>query len=109
MEIAGFGQNQQFGLGANTLMSSQKILLIYGGLLLGEAVDSNYEADLEARGVTMFYSSQNWAFSSTKNFMDDAVESDKYIMANTSALRNITGPVSELYKTARASPLSHVL
>ncbi|KAK4430389.1 Rubredoxin-1 [Sesamum alatum] len=35
MEIAGFAQNQQFGLGGNTLTSGQKALLIYGGLLLG--------------------------------------------------------------------------
>ena len=38
MEIAGFEQNQQFGLGANTLTSGQKLLLIYGGLLLGFAL-----------------------------------------------------------------------
>ncbi|KAL3633566.1 hypothetical protein CASFOL_022328 [Castilleja foliolosa] len=38
MEIAGFAQNQQFGLGGNTLTSGQKALLIYGGLLLGFAL-----------------------------------------------------------------------
>ncbi|KAL1566695.1 rubredoxin [Salvia divinorum] len=38
MEIAGFEQNQQYGLGANTLTSGQKLLLIYGGLLLGFAL-----------------------------------------------------------------------
>ncbi|KAK4409379.1 UNVERIFIED_CONTAM: Rubredoxin-1 [Sesamum angustifolium] len=35
MEIAGFAQNQQFGLGGNTLTSGQKALLIYGGLFFG--------------------------------------------------------------------------
>ncbi|XP_059312186.1 uncharacterized protein LOC132063584 [Lycium ferocissimum] len=35
IEIAGFAQNQQYGLGGNTLTSGQKALLIYGGLLLG--------------------------------------------------------------------------
>lgn len=34
VEIAGFAQNQQFGLGGNTLTSGQKAFLIYGGLLL---------------------------------------------------------------------------
>ncbi|KAL0462703.1 UNVERIFIED_CONTAM: Rubredoxin-2 [Sesamum latifolium] len=38
MEIAGFAQNQQFGLGGNTLTSGQKALLIYGGLFLGFAL-----------------------------------------------------------------------
>ncbi|XP_062192710.1 uncharacterized protein LOC133896177 [Phragmites australis] len=35
VEIAGFAENQQFGLGGNSLTSGQKGLLIYGGLLLG--------------------------------------------------------------------------
>ncbi|KAL2461054.1 Rubredoxin-like superfamily protein [Abeliophyllum distichum] len=35
VEIAGFAQNQQFGLGGNALTSGQKALLIYGGLFLG--------------------------------------------------------------------------
>lgn len=67
---------------------------------------TKYEADLEARGATMFYLGQNWAFSSTGNFMDDSVESDKYIMTSISPLHNVTGPVSELYRTARVSPVS---
>lgn len=33
VEIAGFAENQQFGLGGNTLTSGQKALLIYGSLL----------------------------------------------------------------------------
>ncbi|VFQ59595.1 unnamed protein product [Cuscuta campestris] len=35
VEVAGFAQNQDFGFGANTLTSGQKLLLIYGALLLG--------------------------------------------------------------------------
>ncbi|KAF5196659.1 Rubredoxin [Thalictrum thalictroides] len=32
VEIAGFAENQQYGLGTNTLTSGQKLILIYGGL-----------------------------------------------------------------------------
>ncbi|XP_071735423.1 uncharacterized protein [Rutidosis leptorrhynchoides] len=32
VEIAGFAQNQQYGLGGNTLTSGQKAILIYGSL-----------------------------------------------------------------------------
>ncbi|KAF0900181.1 hypothetical protein E2562_027543 [Oryza meyeriana var. granulata] len=35
IEIAGFAQNQQFGLGGNSLTGDQKALLIYGSLLVG--------------------------------------------------------------------------
>ncbi|OVA16624.1 Rubredoxin-like domain [Macleaya cordata] len=34
VEIAGFAQNQQYGLGGNALTSGQKLILIYGSLLL---------------------------------------------------------------------------
>ncbi|KAJ9180141.1 hypothetical protein P3X46_008422 [Hevea brasiliensis] len=34
VEIAGFAQNQQYGLGGNSLTSGQKAILIYGSLLL---------------------------------------------------------------------------
>eukprot|EP00172_Hildenbrandia_rubra_P004281 Plantae.Rhodophyta-Hildenbrandia_rubra.ctg8330.p1 GENE.Plantae.Rhodophyta-Hildenbrandia_rubra.ctg8330~~Plantae.Rhodophyta-Hildenbrandia_rubra.ctg8330.p1 ORF type:complete len:224 (+),score=38.83 Plantae.Rhodophyta-Hildenbrandia_rubra.ctg8330:44-673(+) len=33
--IAGFAENQQYGLGSNTLTGGQKSALIYGGLLIG--------------------------------------------------------------------------
>lgn len=33
VEVAGFAQNQQFGLGGNSLTSGQKSLVIYGALL----------------------------------------------------------------------------
>ncbi|XP_072983731.1 uncharacterized protein [Typha latifolia] len=38
VEIAGFAENQQFGLGGNTLTSGQKALLIYGSLFLAFAL-----------------------------------------------------------------------
>ncbi|KAF5453869.1 hypothetical protein F2P56_023585 [Juglans regia] len=34
VEIAGFAQNQQYGLGGNALTSGQKAVIIYGSLLL---------------------------------------------------------------------------
>lgn len=33
VEVAGFAQNQQYGLGGNTLTGGQKSLIIYGSLL----------------------------------------------------------------------------
>ncbi|KAA8525012.1 hypothetical protein F0562_011350 [Nyssa sinensis] len=71
--------------------------------------NTKYEADLEARGASMFYYSgvgQNWAFSSTGNFMDNAVDADLYIHTNTSALYNVSAPNSELYTSGRVSALS---
>ncbi|XP_052178550.1 probable LRR receptor-like serine/threonine-protein kinase At1g07650 isoform X2 [Diospyros lotus] len=70
--------------------------------------NTKYEADLEARGASMYYSGpgQNWAFSSTGNFMDDDKDADVYIDTNTSTLHNISAPDSDLYTTARVSPLS---
>ncbi|KAG2717719.1 hypothetical protein I3760_03G189500 [Carya illinoinensis] len=67
---------------------------------------TKYEADRERTGASMFYLGQNWAFSSTGNFMDNDVDADIYIQTNTSALSNVSVPDSELYTTARASPLS---
>ncbi|KAL8046825.1 hypothetical protein ABFX02_08G199000 [Erythranthe guttata] len=68
---------------------------------------TKYEADLEARGASMYYQGQNWAFSSTGNFLDNDLDSDNYIeTTNISALYNVTAPESELYRTARVSPLS---
>ncbi|KAJ9686046.1 hypothetical protein PVL29_015096 [Vitis rotundifolia] len=67
---------------------------------------AKYEADLEPTGASMFYSGQNWAFSSTGNFMDNDVDGDAYIEANTSSLSNVSVLDVELYKKARVSPLS---
>ena len=33
-EVAGFAQNQKYGLGANSLTAGQKSILIYGSLAL---------------------------------------------------------------------------
>ncbi|KAG5544891.1 hypothetical protein RHGRI_017374 [Rhododendron griersonianum] len=68
--------------------------------------DTKYEADLEQKGASTFYSRQNWAFSSTGIFMDNDIDSDVYIDTNVSTLHNVTAADSELYTTARASPLS---
>ncbi|KAF5458584.1 hypothetical protein F2P56_022605 [Juglans regia] len=67
---------------------------------------NRYEADREQRGASMFYWGQNWAFSSTGNFMDNDMDADIYIETNTSALSNVSMFDSELYTTARVSPLS---
>ncbi|KAJ8616574.1 hypothetical protein MRB53_035946 [Persea americana] len=48
-------------------------------------------------------SGEYWAFSSTGNFEDDGLERDNYIGTNISRL---TMPDSQLYTTARLSPLS---
>ncbi|KAK6141204.1 hypothetical protein DH2020_025047 [Rehmannia glutinosa] len=79
-----------------------------GGKEVNTTNDTTYEADLEARGASMYYSRQrqNWAFSSTGNFMDNDLDSDNYIETNVSMLYNATTPLSELYRTARVSPLS---
>lgn len=70
--------------------------------------NTTYKEDTEARGASMFYwgQAQNWALSSTGNFMDDDLDSDTYIATNVSTLYNTTPPESELYRTARTSPLS---
>ncbi|XP_041008931.1 probable LRR receptor-like serine/threonine-protein kinase At1g07650 isoform X4 [Juglans microcarpa x Juglans regia] len=67
---------------------------------------NRYKADREQRGASMFYWGQNWAFSSTGNFMDNDMDADIYIETNTSALSNVSMFDSELYTTARVSPLS---
>lgn len=62
-----------------------------------------YEADMEERGASMLYFGQNWAFSSTGNFLDNNEDSDIYIARNTSPLPI---PNAELYTEARLTPLS---
>nr|TKS11393.1 putative LRR receptor-like serine/threonine-protein kinase [Populus alba] len=73
-------------------------------------VDGNttYQDDKEPRGASMFYShpSQEWAFSSTGNFMDDDSEADAYTKTNKSAISNVSATIAQLYTTARVSPLS---
>ncbi|XP_028760203.1 probable LRR receptor-like serine/threonine-protein kinase At1g07650 isoform X2 [Neltuma alba] len=68
--------------------------------------DTIYESDIEKRGAAVFYSTQNWALSSTGDFMDNHQNSDNYIQTNTSTLLNVSVVDSQLYTTARISPLS---
>ena len=60
-----------------------------------------YEADREQKGAAMlYYTGQDWALSSTGNFMDNDIDSDPYVVANTSRL-NVSALNSQLYTTAR--------
>lgn len=66
-----------------------------------------YEADKERKGAaTFYYTGPAWAFSSTGNFMDNDIDSDSYIVTNTSRLLNVSAHNSQLYTTARVSPLA---
>ncbi|CAL1405550.1 unnamed protein product [Linum trigynum] len=66
-----------------------------------------YEADREPRGASMYYSSQNWAMSSTGHFVDNDVDADTYIQYNNSAIISTeSAPNSQLYTTARGSPIA---
>jgi hypothetical protein len=65
-----------------------------------------YNADTERKGASMFYTSQDWALSSTGSFMDNDLDSDPYIVTNTSRLLNVSRINSKLYTTARVSPLA---
>lgn len=68
---------------------------------------TKFEADLEVKGSSTFYEGNGWAFSSTGNFMDDDMESDRYIERNISALSSRSDHDSALlYTTARTSALS---
>ncbi|PIA33867.1 hypothetical protein AQUCO_03900012v1 [Aquilegia coerulea] len=70
---------------------------------------TKYEADREHRGASTFYRTQkqNWAFSSTGNFMDNDMDADDYIGTNSSPITSVSSGNSELlYTTARLSPLS---
>lgn len=68
--------------------------------------NTTYEADIEPRGASMYYLSQNWAFSSTGNFMDNDIDADAYIVTNTSTISKVSAQNAHLYTTARVSPLS---
>ncbi|KAI4306050.1 hypothetical protein L6164_029362 [Bauhinia variegata] len=69
---------------------------------------TTYEADREKRGASMYYigPGRNWAFSSSGNFLDNDLDSDTYIVTNTSKLSNVSVLNSQLYTAARVSPLS---
>ncbi|KAL5708232.1 hypothetical protein ACHQM5_019050 [Ranunculus cassubicifolius] len=68
--------------------------------------DAKYERDTERRGASTFYRSQNWALSSTGNYMDNDKDADGYTFTNTSIISGVASNNSELYTTARGSPLS---
>ncbi|KAJ4981653.1 hypothetical protein NE237_032490 [Protea cynaroides] len=64
---------------------------------------STYGADQDTASPSKFFQSgYNWAFSSTGSFLDDDKNIDDYIATNTSRL----SMNSQLYTTARLSPLS---
>ncbi|KAL5997736.1 hypothetical protein ACLOJK_008666 [Asimina triloba] len=65
--------------------------------------NTTYEADRLSSGAANFASSDGWAISSTGNFVNDNKPIDSYIAYNKSTLFM---PNSELYSTARLSPLS---
>lgn len=60
-----------------------------------------YEADMESRGASMLYTTRNWAFSSTGNFVDNDMNADNYIAKSTS----LSISDNELYTEARLSPM----
>ncbi|PIN04552.1 Serine/threonine protein kinase [Handroanthus impetiginosus] len=63
-----------------------------------------YEEDTDPGGPSNFYqSNSNWGLSSTGHFLDDDHPHDSFILSNPSS---ISGPNSQLYTTARLSPLS---
>ncbi|PIN04371.1 Non-specific serine/threonine protein kinase [Handroanthus impetiginosus] len=66
---------------------------------------TSYEGDENPGGPSNFYRqvNSNWGFSSTGHFLDDDLPDDSFILPNTS---RISGPNSQLYTTARLSPLS---
>ncbi|XP_042513920.1 probable leucine-rich repeat receptor-like serine/threonine-protein kinase At3g14840 [Macadamia integrifolia] len=66
--------------------------------------NTTYEDDLDSAGSSKFFQSRyNWGFSSTGNFMDNDNNFDDYITTNVSKLLMTN---SQLYTTARLSPLS---
>ncbi|XP_022941233.1 probable leucine-rich repeat receptor-like serine/threonine-protein kinase At3g14840 isoform X3 [Cucurbita moschata] len=65
---------------------------------------TTFVADADTGKSSLFFQRvENWGFSSTGNFMDDARSTDDFIALNISAL---SMPNPELYVTARISPIS---
>ncbi|PIM99671.1 Serine/threonine protein kinase [Handroanthus impetiginosus] len=67
---------------------------------------TSYEEDRNSGGPSHFYqqSNSNWGFSNTGHFLDNEIPGDDtFILPSTSS---ISGPNSQLYTTARLSPLS---
>ncbi|RWR96284.1 Protein kinase domain-containing protein [Cinnamomum micranthum f. kanehirae] len=65
---------------------------------------TTFTQDQDSLGASRYFQSgEHWAFSSTGNFLDNNQDQDLYIGKNISRL---TMPDSQLYMTARLSPLS---
>lgn len=63
-----------------------------------------YDDDFDPEGAaTSKEGGQNWAFSNTGHFLDNNTASETYIQQNKTRL---SMPNSELYQTARVSPIS---
>ncbi|XVF58556.1 hypothetical protein PTKIN_Ptkin07bG0075600 [Pterospermum kingtungense] len=97
---------QDFPCSASPSQHKYSLHINCGGKELNVSGEGKYEADREPRGASMFFPGQNWALSSTGNFMDNNIDADDYIVSNTSALFNVSAIHSELYTAARISPLS---
>ncbi|KAK1275536.1 putative LRR receptor-like serine/threonine-protein kinase [Acorus gramineus] len=67
--------------------------------------DNTYLDDRDLGSSSRYYvsSENNWAFSSTGNFLDNEMVPDSYIESNTSIL---SMPDAKLYMQARISPIS---
>ncbi|KAJ4981696.1 hypothetical protein NE237_032533 [Protea cynaroides] len=68
--------------------------------------NTTYEDDQDSAGASNFFQSRyNWGFSSTGNFLDS--DNNNYYIANTNASKLLMdNENSQLYTTARLSPLS---
>lgn len=64
--------------------------------------DRVYEEDSVPRGTAAFYSTENWAHSSTGNFIGGI--GALYVVRNTPVINSYD--TTELYATARTAPLS---
>ncbi|KAK2982603.1 hypothetical protein RJ640_024663 [Escallonia rubra] len=101
-----YGEIPEYVGDMTKLKSHSSLHINCGGKEIVVNNNTKYEADLEPRGASMYYSGQSWAFSSTGNFMDNDVDADVYIDTNTSAIYNVSASISDLYTRARVSPLS---
>ncbi|KAL9391638.1 hypothetical protein Peur_015558 [Populus x canadensis] len=99
---------QNFPCSASRNQQHYSLHINCGGNEITVDGSTTYQDDKEPRGASMFYShpSQEWAFSSTGNFMDDDSEADAYTKTNKSAISNVSATIAQLYTTARVSPLS---
>ncbi|XP_068640939.1 probable LRR receptor-like serine/threonine-protein kinase At1g53430 isoform X2 [Aristolochia californica] len=64
--------------------------------------DREYEADVQTRGPSVFYSTEKWGYSSTGDFI--TASNAPYTASNISTVTSSEMPA--LYETARLSPLS---